>query len=207
MSSDAGVPCVGRPRSALSVPCSASVLLLVVAAVLVGACQAALQSLGLTFARHRDVNARGERAASIAAVPPTDHRPPPPPTHRCATDGRDGTLTPAAPDPGVSEAAAWWLDPASLPIDPQATRLRGFVVERGCASGRSPEGRILKPDVDYGAEALTVTFSIAPRPGVQDCLGNEPFGVIFELVEPVGGRPILDGSTTPARDAATIPEN
>ena len=110
-----------------------------------------------------------------------------------------GTLTPAAPDPGISQAATWWLDPASLPIDPKATRLRGFVQELACASGRSPEGRILKPDVDYGADALTVTFSIAPLPGDQDCQGNEPFGVIFELVEPVGGRPILDGSTTPAK--------
>ena len=63
----------------------------------------------------------------------------------------------------------------------------------------------MKPDVDYGAEALTVTFSIAPLAGNQDCQGNEPFGVIFELVEPVGGRPILDGSTMPARDATTIP--
>jgi len=115
-----------------------------------------------------------------------------------------GTLTPAAPDPGVSQVATWWLDPASLPIDPQATRLRGFVLERACASGRSPEGRILAPDVDYGADALTITFSIAPLAGGQDCQGNTPFGVVFELEEPVGERPIFDGSTTPARDA-TIP--
>jgi hypothetical protein len=121
------------------------------------------------------------------------------------TAAPSGTLTPAAPDPGVSQAATWWLDPASLPIDPQAMQLRGFVLERQCASGQSPEGRILTPDVDYGARALTVTFSIAPLPGDQDCQGNEPFGVIFELEEPVGERPILDGSTTPARDATTIP--
>jgi hypothetical protein len=101
-------------------------------------------------------------------------------------------------------SATWWLDPASLPIDPQATVLRGFVVERACASGQSPEGRILAPDVDYGAEALTITFSIAPLPGGQDCPGNQPFGVVFELDEPVGERVIFDGSTTPARDA-TIP--
>ena len=101
--------------------------------------------------------------------------------------------------------AAWWLDPAHLPIDPGATRLYGFVLERECASGQSPEGRILAPDVDYGAEALTITFSIAPRPGDQDCQGNTPFGVVFELEDAVGGRPILDGGTVPARDATTIP--
>jgi hypothetical protein len=107
---------------------------------------------------------------------------------------------------GTSQAATWWLDPASLPIDPQSTRLTGFVLESACASGQSPEGRILAPDVDYGAEALTVTFSIAPRAGDQDCQGNTPFGVVFELEDPVGERPIFDGSTTPARDA-TIPRN
>jgi hypothetical protein len=114
------------------------------------------------------------------------------------------TLTPTAADPGVSMVATWWLDPASLPIDPGATQLRGFVLERECASGHSPEGRILAPDIDYGAEALTITFSIAPLPGDQDCVGNTPFGVVFGLEDPVDGRPILDGGTVPARDA-TIP--
>jgi hypothetical protein len=117
----------------------------------------------------------------------------------------EGTLTPAAPDPGVSQVATWWLDPASLPIDATATRLKGFVLETACASGQSPEGRILAPDVDYGAEALTITFSIAPRSGAQDCQGNRPFGVIFELEDAVDGRPILDGGTVPARDATTLP--
>lgn len=182
-----------------------SVLLMVVAAVVVGACQArsspsASPSLAIA------TSTPAASAPSPAAPSPTE-APPTAPPPSVAPPTAAGTLTPAAPDPGVSEAAAWWLDPASLPIDPQATRLRGFVVERGCASGRTPEGRILRPDVDYGAEALTVTISIAPRPGVQDCIGNEPYGVIFDLVEPVGGRPILDGSTTPARDATTIPAN
>lgn len=101
--------------------------------------------------------------------------------------------------------ASWWLDPAHLPIDPAATRLYGFVLERECANGQSPEGRILAPDVDYGAEALTITFSIAPLPGAQDCPANEPFGVVFELEDAVGGRPVLDGGTVPARDATVVP--
>jgi hypothetical protein len=145
-----------------------------------------------------------------ASASPTVAAPTPGPTEAAAspstgsTAGAAETLTPAAPDPGVSQAATWWLDPASLPIDPQATRLKGFVLELACASGQSPEGRILAPDVDYGAEALTITFSIAPLPTGQDCQGNSPFGVVFELAEPVGERPIFDGSTTPARDA-TVP--
>ena len=148
--------------------------------------------------------------ASPTAVAPTGEAPTAAPSATVAsptiepTPAPSGTLTPAAPDPGVSQAATWWLDPASLPIDPQATRLTGFVLERACASGRSPDGRILAPDVDYGADALTITFSIAPLAGGQDCQGNTPFGVVFELEEPVGERPIFDGSTTPARDA-TIP--
>jgi hypothetical protein len=179
--------------------------LLIVAAVLVSACQAASSpSAPPSLAIATSAPAASLSPPSVNPQPTTA----PSPTGALATappPAADGTLTPAAPDPGVSQAAAWWLDPASLPIDPNATRLRGFIQERACASGRSPEGRILKPDVDYGAEALTVTFSIAPLAGNQDCQGNEPFGVIFELVEPVGGRLILDGSTTPARDATTIP--
>lgn len=173
-------------------------LLLVMAAVLVSACQAGSSpsaSLSLAIATPTPAPS----APSPAAPSPTEA----PPTNAPPTAG--GTLTPAAPDPGVSQAATWWLDPASLPIDPRATRLSGFVQELACSSGQSPEGRILKPDVDYGADALTVTISIAPLPGNQDCQGNEAFGVIFELAEPVDGRPILDGSTTPARDATTIP--
>ncbi|MET1232383.1 MAG: hypothetical protein ABWY52_05995 [Candidatus Limnocylindrales bacterium] len=147
-------------------------------------------------------------APSVTTAPSVE--PTAPPTDAVASPSAEPTavpsftLTPAAPDPGVSMAATWWLDPAGLPIDPGSTVLRGFVVERACASGQSPEGRILAPDVDYGAEALTITFSIAPLPGDQDCPGNQPFGVVFELDEPVGERPIFDGSTTPARDA-TIP--
>ena len=181
-------------------------LLLVAVTVLIGACQAGSgPSASASLAVATSTPAASGPSASVtppatAAASPTEA---PPPTATPPT--AEGTLTPAAPDPGVSQAASWWLDPASLPIDPQARRLRAFVQERACASGQSPEGRILKPDVDYGAEALTVTFSIAPLPGNQDCQGNEPFGVIFELVEPVDGRPILDGSTTPARDATTIP--
>jgi hypothetical protein len=82
--------------------------------------------------------------------------------------------------------------------------LHWFVLEKECASGQPPEGRVLAPDVDYGADALTITISIAPLSGAQDCQGNTPYGVVFELEEPVGERPIFDGGTVPARDA-TIP--
>jgi len=148
----------------------------------------------------------------VATAAPTTASPtqpttaaPSPTTESGPTTAPEGTLTPAAPDPGVSMVATWWLDPAHLPIDPQATRLYGFVQERECASGTSPEGRILAPDIDYGAEALTITFSIAPLPGDQDCQGNEPYGVVFDLEDAVDGRPILDGGTVPARDATTMP--
>jgi hypothetical protein len=149
-------------------------------------------------------------AAPSATSAPPSVEPTAPPTDALASPSSETTaapsetLTPAAPDPGVSQSATWWLDPASLPLDPASTVLKGFVVERACASGQSPEGRILAPDVDYGAEALTITFSIAPLPDGGDCQANQPFGVVFELDEPVGERPIFDGSTTPARDA-TIP--
>jgi hypothetical protein len=171
-----------------------------------------LALLGLALAACTSTGSPTGPASASPTLAAPSAEPTPEPTEAVAspsteaTAGAAETLTPAAPDPGVSEAATWWLDPASLPIDPQATRLKGFVLERACASGQSPEGRILAPDVDYGAEALTITFSIAPLPTDQDCQGNSPFGVVFELDEGVGERAIFDGSTTPARDA-TAPAN
>jgi pyruvate/2-oxoglutarate dehydrogenase complex dihydrolipoamide acyltransferase (E2) component len=146
-------------------------------------------------------------AAPPATAAPSTPQPTAAPTAEPTAAGPTppATLTPTTPDPDGSMVATWWLDPASLPVDPQATQLRGFVLERECASGQSPEGRIVRPDVDYGAEALTITFSITPLPGGQDCQANTPFGVVFELEDAVDGRPILDGGTVPARDATSSP--
>ncbi len=109
---------------------------------------------------------------------------------------------PRVPDIGP---ASWWVDPATLPLPASTRTIRGLIHERACASGRSPEGRILDPMVTYRSHAIEVTFTITKRPGGQDCQGNPSFPVEIRLAEPLGTRALLDGSAAPPRDATTKP--
>jgi hypothetical protein len=99
-------------------------------------------------------------------------------------------------------AASWWLDPKAPPPTPESTAIRGLVLEEACASGKSPEGRVEGPLVDLTETAVTVTFGVRHLPGGQDCQGNPPFPVTFQLPEPLAERTLLDGNTVPPRDAS-----
>jgi hypothetical protein len=113
-------------------------------------------------------------------------------------------LTVVMPD-GIGPAR-WWIDPgAGLPAA-GATSVAGFLLEQSCASGRSPEGRVFGPVVDYHETSIVIRFGVRKRPGGQDCPGNPPFAVRFELDQPIAGRRLLDGSAFPPRDAAVVPD-
>ena len=118
-----------------------------------------------------------------------------------------GTSTPstapspsdAPSDPPSSEpsgaaggAATWWVGAESIPLAPETTAITGFVMETACASGQSPEGRVNEPVIDYGTDAVIVTFTVTPLAGVQDCPSNPEFPIEFTLSEPLGER-TLDG--------------
>ena len=102
---------------------------------------------------------------------------------------------------GELGAASWWLDPAAAPPTGASVTIHGLVRELACASGRSPEGRIQGPLIELTETAVTVTFGVRHLPGGQDCQGNAAFPVTFELPDPLGKRPLLDGSAIPPRDA------
>jgi photosystem II stability/assembly factor-like uncharacterized protein len=101
--------------------------------------------------------------------------------------------------------ASWWVDPRDLPVKPTTTQIHAFVLEKSCASGRSPAGRVRDPIIEYRPDSIVVTFTITKRPGEQDCPGNPPFPVQLRLDEPMGGRLLLDGSSVPPRDATRQP--
>jgi hypothetical protein len=101
--------------------------------------------------------------------------------------------------------ASWWLDPKAPPPTPDSTSIRGLVLEEACASGKSPEGRVEGPLVDLTETAVTVTFGVRHLPGGQDCQGNPPFPVTFQLPEPLAERTLLDGNTVPPSDASKPP--
>ena len=112
-----------------------------------------------------------------------------------------------SPDPSAAPAApaTWWVDPLDLPLEAGSQVIRGFIVESACASGTSPEGRVLEPTIEYRSDAVVVTYSVTRRPGGQDCQGNPAFAVELRLSEPLGGRALLDGSIQPPRDATVVP--
>ncbi len=109
------------------------------------------------------------------------------------------------PSGAAAGAASWWVDTTLIPLAPETTEIKGFVVETACASGQSPDGRVQEPVIEYGAESVAVTYTVTSRPGGQDCQGNPEFPVTFTLSEPLGERTLLDGGTTPPRDATTTP--
>lgn len=118
-----------------------------------------------------------------------------------ATEYGQCSLQPAAPE-GVT-FGEWWLDPDRPAPTPESTEVSILVVETACASGNSPEGRILAPTILVGAEAIAVAIGIVQRPGGQDCPGNPPHAMQLVLPEPLGDRSLLDASVYPPRPVTT----
>jgi hypothetical protein len=96
--------------------------------------------------------------------------------------------------PGATSTASWRIDGS---VDPAATEVPLMVNENACASGRTAEGRIEEPDVDYRRDAVVVTIRVRERSGDQDCPGNPDTPYVLRLDEPVGNRALLDGGQRP----------
>jgi META domain len=92
----------------------------------------------------------------------------------------------------LSAPAAWELDPA-FELTPDARTVHLLVREGSCASGKSPEGRILEPVVEYGLEEIKISISIRVRASAT-CQGNESYPFLVELREPVGERRLVGGT-------------
>lgn len=116
------------------------------------------------------------------------------------------SLDPSSSPTAVGEAgpARWWVDPTRLPLDPATTVISAILVERECASGQSPEGRVLPPGIVYGEDEIVVTFEVVRREGDQDCQGNPEFPIEIVLREPLGDRTLVDG--VDGRDATVRPD-
>jgi hypothetical protein len=126
-----------------------------------------------------------------------------------STDMRNIVLD-SAPSPeteieGRVGPAAWWVDPTAAPLPPTATSVPALIRERACASGQSPEGRVVDPAVFSSENAVLVTVWVRHRTGGQDCPGNPAFPMEIRLPDALGDRTLLDGSTIPPRDAS-VPE-
>jgi hypothetical protein len=117
-----------------------------------------------------------------------------------------GVSSPDTEIEGRVIAADWWVDPAGLPLSTKTTTVPTLIHERPCASGRSPEGRVLEPAIFSSQDAVLITMWVRRPTGAgQDCQGNPDFPVEIKLPEPLGGRKLLDGSSIPPRDATEPP--
>ena len=126
-----------------------------------------------------------------------------------AVDTHDIAVGNTKPFEGEREArvgpAAWWLDPAAAAPTAKSTTIRALVLEQACVGGKSPEGRVEPPTIEPSDTSVTVTFEIRRLPGAGDCIANTPFAVELKLPEPLGSRTLLDGGSTPPRDASKPP--
>jgi len=94
------------------------------------------------------------------------------------------------------EAARWELSPGQE-IGPNTQSFEVRVFEQACASGASPEGRIVGPAVVSLEDSLIVILGTRPPPGPQTCDPGPAAIVRVELPEPLGDRQLLDGATFP----------
>ena len=126
-----------------------------------------------------------------------------------AVDNHDIVIGSTPPFDGERTAtvvrATWWLDPDAPAPTAASTTIHALVLEASCASGRSPEGRIEPPTIELTATAISIAIDIRHLPGGQDCPGNPPYPLAIKLGEPLGRRTLLDASSTPPRDASTVP--
>lgn len=111
-----------------------------------------------------------------------------------------GKCQPEIVPPAGVNRAEWRLDPAFPAPAVGDQQVHVLIHEQACASGQSPEGRVLPPIVASSPTAMTIAILVTSRPGDQDCPGNPEFALTVDLPEPLGGRTLLDGAVFPPRD-------
>lgn len=91
-------------------------------------------------------------------------------------------------------AETWRLDPSTPGPGQTSTDLTLLVSERNCNSGDPPDlDRILAPRIDYGRNAVSVTYFVEPPDGAQTCPTAPPARVDLELAQQLGDRVLEDG--------------
>ncbi len=107
------------------------------------------------------------------------------------------TVPPAATTfpstPSTIQFGRWELPHFAHP-GRDATEIQVTVFEKACASGHSPDGRILEPFVAYDSDSVWIAFGIWSLPGVQSCGRGPGVSYTVHLRQPLGRRQIHDGA-------------
>ena len=102
--------------------------------------------------------------------------------------------TPSSSPLAIDDAlpARWEIAPNEHPSQ-RSTTLDVLVYDLQCSSGRSPEGRIVAPEIEFRTDAVVMSFSVVPLAGGQDCPLSPPAPYAVQFDEPLGDRVLLDG--------------
>jgi len=87
----------------------------------------------------------------------------------------------------------WETDPDFPDPGPADTIVHVLANERACASGQPMGDRLNDPIVLSDASQVTITFSVVPLSGGQDCPSNPSTAVAVDLGEPLGQRRLSEG--------------
>ena len=96
---------------------------------------------------------------------------------------------------GQDSVGTWRLAEEPGPRD---TSVSVLVRERACSSGRTAEGRIQDPDVEYRRDEVVITVRVDSLGGANSCPGAPDTPFVVELSEPIGTRALVDGGQIPA---------
>lgn len=92
--------------------------------------------------------------------------------------------------------AHWELAPGEA-LTTTSQVFRVLVTELECASGASPEGRVVPAAMLRYDDSLVVVFGVKPLSGAQTCQPGPPAEVTVDLGEPLGERELMDGAVFP----------
>lgn len=111
--------------------------------------------------------------------------------------------------PALAQEHTFWTALGAPDVADSDTELTLQVMERSCTGGREPDEFLREPVVVETAEDVTVYWTsgyyVGDPPADADqmgwaCPGNPFVERTVSLEAPLGERPVLDGSTWPARD-------
>ena len=146
------------------------------------------------------VAACGSDADSSASLPSPSVGPPA--TTVPTPVGSTAIEPPPATADAPGDVAVWKLESAT-DVVASSTTFTALVNRLGCSGGVT--GEVLKPTVEMGETDIVVTFFVAALDSdlEQTCPDNDevPYEVILD--EPIGERPLLDGSCRSGGEAAS----
>lgn len=95
-------------------------------------------------------------------------------------------------------------EPAELRLadtpSPDDASLQLLVMERGCASGQSADGRVRVDDLALTESEVRLRVSVVPPGGDQECPGNPWTQLEVDMREPLGDRTVVDANVVPAQE-------